>query len=153
KALDSCAAVLDSVLDVKSLELLFGAETKRLDETAYTQPALFAVEYALAQLWQSWGIKPAAVFGHSVGEYVALCVAGVWSLEDGLKLIAERGRLMQNLGAGWGMTAVRASRSAAESALVGHEQFVSMAAANAPESTVLSGRLEELTAVEQRLTS
>jgi acyl transferase domain-containing protein len=148
-ALDRCAAILDLPL----LDLLYGSAQDRLDETANTQPALFAVEWALAELWQSWGIKPAAVLGHSVGEYVALCVAGVWTLEDGLKLIAERGRLMQTLGAGWGMSAIRAPRAAAEAALAGYEQFVSLAAVNAPESATLSGRLEELAAVEARLTA
>jgi phthiocerol/phenolphthiocerol synthesis type-I polyketide synthase C len=66
-------------------------EASPLDETAYTQPALFALEYALAALWRSWGIEPDAVMGHSVGEYVAGVLAGVFSLEDGLALIAARG--------------------------------------------------------------
>ncbi|MEK0196305.1 acyltransferase domain-containing protein, partial [Microcoleus anatoxicus] len=68
-----------------------------LEQTAYTQPALFAIEYALAELWKSWGIEPSAVIGHSVGEYVAACVAGIFSLEDGLKMISARGSLMQKL--------------------------------------------------------
>ena len=67
-----------------------------LDQTGYTQPVMFAIEYALATLWRSWGIEPAAVMGHSVGEFAAACVAGVFSLEDGLRLIAERARLMQS---------------------------------------------------------
>ncbi|NJN20897.1 MAG: type I polyketide synthase [Leptolyngbya sp. RL_3_1] len=95
-ALDHCAEVVSPYLDVPLLEVMFAADD-RLQQTAYTQPALFALEYALAMLWQDWGIQPAAVLGHSVGEYVAACVAGVLSLEDGLRLIAQRGKLMQSL--------------------------------------------------------
>ena len=81
-----------------------------LDQTQYTQPALFAIEYALADLWASWGVKPDIVLGHSVGEYAAACVAGVMSLEDGLRLIAERARLMQSVKRHGKMAVVFASR-------------------------------------------
>ena len=76
-----------------------------LNQTRLTQPALFVVEYALAKLWSSWGIEPAAMIGHSVGEFAAACIAGVFSLEAGLQIIAERGRLIQSMPGG-SMTAV-----------------------------------------------
>ena len=148
-ALDQCAALL--TLDRPLVDLVCNTGQDALDETAYTQPALFAMEWALAQLWKSWGIEPAAVLGHSVGEFVALCVAGVWSLADGLKLIQSRGRLMQELGTGWGMSALQTNADRAQEALRGLEQWVSLAAVNAPESVVISGRLEELATAEQRL--
>src|SRR6185295_475697 len=111
RALERCQDILDGMLDVPLLQVLYPDATANgradlINQTAYTQPALFAVEYALAELWQSWGIRPDAVLGHSVGQYVAACVAGVFSLEDGLRLVAERGRLMGALPPGGRMVAV-----------------------------------------------
>ena len=110
-----------------------------IDETAFTQPALFAIEYALAEVWKSWGIVPSAVMGHSVGEYVAACVAGVFSLEDGLKLIAERGGLMQALPAGGEMAAVFADEATVAEAIRPLTAQVSIAAINGPDNVVISG--------------
>jgi phthiocerol/phenolphthiocerol synthesis type-I polyketide synthase D len=99
RALQHCDAILQPLLRTSLLQVLYStnAHTARLDDTAWTQPALFAIEYALAEVWRSWGIRPDVVLGHSLGEYVAACIAGVFSLEDGLRLIAERARLMQGL--------------------------------------------------------
>ena len=97
--LEQCNEQLCPHLDQPLLSVLYPEPgvTSPLDEMAYAQPALFALEYALAALWRSWGIMPAVVVGHGVGEYVAACIAGVFNLEDGLRLIAARARLLQTL--------------------------------------------------------
>jgi acyl transferase domain-containing protein len=150
-ALDECAEHLDTRLDRPLLDLLWGNASHLLDETVYTQPALFAVEYSLAQLWRSWGIEPVSVVGHSVGEYVAACLAGVYGLADGLKLIAGRGRLMQGVSGSGAMTALWADAGLARTALEGLEENVTIAALNGPESVVISGYVEQLAKAEQRL--
>ncbi|NEO44417.1 MAG: SDR family NAD(P)-dependent oxidoreductase, partial [Moorea sp. SIO4A3] len=139
-AIDQCGEILQPYLDRPLLEVLYSVEAEEsvLEQTGYTQPAVFAVEYALYQLWQSWGIKPDIVMGHSVGEYVAATVAGVFSVEDGLKLIAARGSLMQKLPAGGEMVSVMASESYVTEAIAPHPE-ISLAAINGPESVVISG--------------
>ncbi len=144
EALDHCATLLKPLLKRDLIELLYGKSATELNETIYTQPALFAVEYALAQLWRSWGVQPTVVMGHSVGEYVAACLAGVFSLEDGLKLIATRAKLMQSLPENGSMVAV----FAAASALPDLGESIAIAAYNGPELVVLSG---EHQAIEQFL--
>jgi malonyl CoA-acyl carrier protein transacylase len=140
EAIDKCAEILHPYLKQPLLEILYpeAGKSSPLDETAYTQPALFALEYALFQLWQSWGIKPDAVMGHSVGEYAAACIAGIFSLEDGLKLIAERARLMQALPQDGEMVAVFASEAFVTSIIQPYEQ-VAIAAINGPKNIVISG--------------
>jgi len=141
KTLDRCNEILQPYLEKPLLQILYpDVETKDslLNETAYTQPALFAIEYALTELWKSWGIKPDLVMGHSVGEYVAATVAGIFSLEDGLKLITQRGRLMQQLPSGGEMFAVMASESRVKTFLAPHPE-IAIAAINGPESVVISG--------------
>ena len=114
-----------------------------IDTTGFTQPALFAFEYTLAELWRSWGVVPDAVLGHSVGEYVAAVLAGVMSLEDAARLIAARARLMQALPAGGAMAAVLADAATVEASLAHHPQ-VGIAALNAPNNTVISGEVAAL---------
>ena len=160
-ALDNCAQILRPYLDKPLLEVLYPSQegenlsqTKSpIDETAYTQPALFALEYALFQLWKSWGIEPDAVMGHSVGEYVAACVAGVFSLEDGLKLIAARGRLMQSLPPGGEMVSVMASIEQIVTLIQPFAQEISIAAINGPESVVISGRCEAINSLVAKLST
>jgi amino acid adenylation domain-containing protein len=134
KTLDRCDEILRPALGEPLLTII--DEPRRIDETALTQPALFALEFALAELWRSWGVEPAAVAGHSVGEYVAACVAGVFSPEDGLKLVAERARLMQGLPAGGAMAVVLAGADCVSPALSG---TAAIAAFNSPLNTVVSG--------------
>ena len=142
-ALDRCAALLDEHLDRPLLSLLFPGEGEPdlLAETVYTQPALFALEYSLAALWRSWGVVPDVVLGHSVGEYVAVCVAGGISLEDATRLIAARGRLMQSLPRDGAMAAVLAPLDRVELALA-DEPEVEVSGVNAPENITISGRRE-----------
>ena len=153
ETLERCDAILRSYLEHPLLEVLY-PEPKMdspLDETAYTQPALFSLEYALAQLWQSWGITPDVVMGHSVGEYVAACFAGVFNLEDGLKLIAERGRLMQALPQDGDMVSVMADEARILAALEPFTREVSIAALNGPRSVVISGKRQAIQEVTKAL--
>ncbi len=144
RVLDQCSQILEGELQHPLLSVLYPppGQSSPLDETAYTQPALFSLEYALAQLWRSWGILPAVAMGHSVGEYVAACVAGVFSLEDGLRLIAARGRLMQQNCERGMMAAVSADQDRVAKELEGCRDQVAIAALNGPANTVISGRSE-----------
>jgi acyl transferase domain-containing protein/acyl carrier protein len=150
-ALDRCAQLLAPQLDRPLFEVLFPAtgDESLIDQTAYAQPALFALEYALTQLWRSWGIVPTAVMGHSVGEYVAACVAGVFSLEDALRLIARRGRLMQALPAGGAMAAIFAPEREVADMIA--SRGLSVAAVNGPAQTVVSGRAAAVDAIGRDL--
>jgi amino acid adenylation domain-containing protein/non-ribosomal peptide synthase protein (TIGR01720 family) len=150
---DRCAEILLPITGIDVRHALYPDDSAaadaalRLQQTAVAQPALFAVEYALARLWMSWGVRPAAMIGHSIGEYVAACLAGVMSLDSALGIVAARGRLMQQMPAG-AMIAVPLDEAAAAS-LVGDE--VSIAAVNAPGQVVLSGPLPAITDIERRL--
>ncbi|WP_434446502.1 type I polyketide synthase [Lentzea sp. E54] len=131
-ALDECAALLP--FDLR--EVL--ADADRLTRTKYTQPALFAIEYALAKLWEHWGIRPAAMLGHSVGEYVAACLAGVFSVQDALKLVTARGELMDALPAG---AMLSVPLGAGDLVL---PDDVCLAASNAPNLSTVAGTAEAI---------
>ena len=150
RVLDRCDKLLRAKLPRGLLEVMFGVEDGLLSQTGYTQPALFALEYGLAELWLSWGVQPTAVLGHSVGEYVAACVAGVFSLEDGLNLIAERAQMMQAEPSGGAMAVVFASEERVRAATAGYEA-VSIAAVNGPNNVVISGDQADVEAIREQL--
>ena len=124
-----------------------------LDETQYTHVAMFAIQYGLAALWRSWGVEPSILMGHSVGEIVAATVAGQLSLEHGLELMRERGRLMQSLPASGLMASVMAPEPRVSAALAPYRDRVSIAAMNGPESTVISGEESAVRAILAQLES
>ncbi|MEL6354436.1 MAG: type I polyketide synthase, partial [Cyanobacteria bacterium J06627_28] len=121
-----------------------------IHQTANTQPALFSIQYALAQLWQSWGIQPEVLLGHSIGEYAVACTAGIFSLADAIQLVVARGRLMQALPTGGGMLAVM---STPEQILPLLPSGVELAAINGPDNTVVSGTLTALDTLKRDLES
>ena len=146
ETLKRCAAAVADVLEKPLLDVIFDVDgpdaEETLRQTSYAQPALFAVEMGLAALWQSWGFEPDVVLGHSVGQYSAACVAGVFGLEDGARLMAERGRLFGSLPAGGRMVAVFTAADRVES-LTDEFPSLSVAAYNGT-NTVLSGPAEDL---------
>ncbi len=143
-AMDRCDAILRPMLDKPLLSVLYpeDPESQEVNETGYAQPAVFAVEYAMAQLWRSWGVEPVAVLGHSFGEYVAACVAGAMSLEDGLKLTVARSRLMQTLAGTGAMAAIAASELEVAEEIAEWPDRISIAAVNGPIGTTISGDRE-----------
>lgn len=150
---DHCAEILRPLIDEDLRALLYppaedaAGAAERLMATVIAQPAIFTVEYALARLWQSWGIQPAAMIGHSVGEWVAAVLAGVVSLEDALALVAERGRLMEALPRG-GMLSVRLPEAEVLPLL---DESLAIAAINSPSLCVVSGPFEDIESLAARL--
>ncbi|NJM22819.1 MAG: type I polyketide synthase [Richelia sp. SM1_7_0] len=149
--INRCDEILRPYLEQPLLSVLYGSNTNLINDTAYAQPALFAIEYAVFQLWKSWGIEPDMVLGHSLGEYVAACVAGVFSLEDGLKLIAKRARLMQSMSGNGTMVSVFATEAVVSRAIQAFSDRVSIAAINGPESVVISGENQAVDVIVAQL--
>lgn len=153
EAIDRCTRVLKAPLGTDLRRLIFPTSrqasraAEELKDTRWAQPALFTVAYAVARLWQSWGVKPAAMIGHSVGEYVAATLAGVIDLEDALRLIAHRGRLVSALPRG-SMLAVMAPPEELQPFI---DEPVALAAVNGPGYAVVSGPDEAIDRVEQAL--
>lgn len=153
RELERCAMLAQAHLGFNLLDVLYSKHpeeaSSRLTQTQVAQPALFAIEYSLARLWMQWGIQPAAMIGHSVGEYVAACLAGVLSLEDALRLVIIRGRLMQSLPAGT-MLAVQQPEEELSRRLV---RGLDLAAINGPDSCVVSGPVELVEQFESQLSA
>jgi len=144
---DHCSEILRPLLGLNLTDVLYPAEgadleaaSDQLKHTVLAQPAIFVIEYALADLWRHWGVAPTAMIGHSVGEFVAACHAGVFDLESGLKLLAARGRLMGDLPGG-GMLSVRLSES---DLLARLPDSLDLAAVNGPSLCVVAGPRDEL---------
>jgi len=150
RQVDLCCDLLRPHLGSDLRAFLFADGDSRLDETRFTQPALFVVEYALAQLLLGWGVRPEAMIGHSIGEYVAACLAGVFSLADALALVALRGRLIQELPAG-AMVSVALDEAELLPLLDGIDERLALAAVNAPARSVVAGPIAAVEALELRL--
>jgi thioester reductase-like protein len=153
EAFEQAAVLIETGLDRSLREVLWpdnGAATP-IDDTRYTQPALLALEYAMARLLQSWGLRPAALAGHSVGEITAACIAGVISLADAVTLITARARLMSQLPAGGVMVALRCDEATATAVTAPYAQTVAIAAVNAPDEVVISGAAADVAAVQAKL--
>ncbi|MEH2447430.1 MAG: SDR family NAD(P)-dependent oxidoreductase [Nostoc sp.] len=150
---DLCCQLLQPHIGLDLRSLIYPSESEseaaaqKLQQTDITQPALFVIEYALAQLWMLWGISPDAMIGHSIGEYVAACLAGVMSLEDALALVAARGRLMQQLPSG-AMLSVPLPEEEVKALL---DEKLSLAASNAPSLCVVSGTHDAIDAFQNKL--
>jgi amino acid adenylation domain-containing protein len=147
---DSCVQIVKTHLGVDLYQILYPkpAEEKdaanRLKQTVFAQPALFVIEYALAKLWQAWGVRPEVLIGHSVGEFVAAALAGVMSVKDALRLLTIRGQLMQQQPIG-SMIAVRLSEEEARRFVGGR---TCLAASNSPSLCVLSGPVGDIEMLE-----
>ncbi|MBD2293365.1 SDR family NAD(P)-dependent oxidoreductase [Anabaena sphaerica FACHB-251] len=152
---DNCCLLLEPYLGLDLRSVIYPQEfekqaaTEHLKQTSLAQPALFVIEYALAKLWMSWGISPQAIIGHSIGEYVAACLAGVMSLENALALVAVRGKLMQQMSPG-AMLSVSASAKEIKNLL---GENLDLAAINAPSLCVVSGTNQAIDEFQEKLTA
>ena len=149
QAIDRCGVLLEPLMDRPLTTVMYDdAESEALlGDMRYAQPAVFAIEYALAEVWKSWRLVPSIVAGHSVGEYVAAVVAGAMRLDDGIRLVAARGRLMSTLPPDGEMATVFTTEERVRSAIADSDGVVSIAAINGPQSIALSGTGGGLTPV------
>ena len=152
QSFDQCEKLFESHLLKSIVELVYGENTtdQMIEKTAYAQPLIFAVEYALSKMWADYGIKPDLVMGHSIGEYAAAVAAGILSLEDAVKLVSVRSRLMDLAPGNGSMTTIFANREKVTELLYGYEDTVCIAARNALETCVISGNAGDVQIVAER---
>ncbi|MDP2390725.1 MAG: acyltransferase domain-containing protein, partial [Acidobacteriota bacterium] len=144
-ALTACAELVERHAGWSPLPLIVGpANDPRIDQTEFTQPCLFTLQYALVCMWRAWGVEPAMVVGHSIGEFAAAWTAGVMTLEDAVRLVVQRGRLMQRTPVNGGMAALRMSEAEALARTAFAGGALSVAAINAPRAVVIAGANEVL---------
>jgi acyl transferase domain-containing protein/NADPH:quinone reductase-like Zn-dependent oxidoreductase/SAM-dependent methyltransferase/acyl carrier protein len=155
QAMERCDAALRPWANFSLLEELGRTEeTSRLQRTEIGQPAIFAMQVALAALWESWGVRPSAVVGHSVGEIGAACIAGIFTVEEAARIIALRARFMEECGRGEGtMLAVGLGEEEARALIARHDRTVTISAFNGPRSITLSGARISLEAMAAELES
>ncbi|MFB2772373.1 SDR family NAD(P)-dependent oxidoreductase [Pelatocladus sp. BLCC-F211] len=150
--IDDCCELLKPHLKLDLKDILYPSNLEatqaELQQTCLTQPALFVIEYALAKLWMAWGVHPKVMIGHSIGEYVAACISGVFSLKEALNLVVIRGRLMQQIESG-SMLSVSISAQEIQPML---SSELSLAASNAPSLCVVSGSTNAIKVLQNRLT-
>ena len=157
QAFDRCNHILRPYLEKPLVEILYPSEQMEestqhlLEETTYTHPVLFALQYALFELWKSWGIKPDIIMGYSAGDYFSAYVAGVFSLENGLKMATERSRLMYALPKEGAFVAVKASEQEVRTAIAPFAASVWIGAFNNPKNVSISGKSEDVRAVSAKL--
>ncbi|MFJ7837990.1 SDR family NAD(P)-dependent oxidoreductase [Lysinibacillus sphaericus] len=152
QAFDTCDRLFKPYLLKSIADLIYGenADEQVIEKTVYAQPLIFAVEYALYKLWESYGVKPEVVMGHSIGEYPAAVVAGIMTLEDAIKLVSIRGRLMDAAPGKGKMATVFADKAKVQKLLTGFQETVCIAAHNAEETCVISGMAEDIEKVVEK---
>ncbi len=155
EALESCDAILADILPQRLLHVLYEDDSPKplIHQPQYTQTAIFSVEYALSRLWRSFGIEPTVMLGHSIGDYVAACEAGVFTLAEGLTLVAHRGRLVQSLPSDGKMAVVFSDRDQVAELIRPYESEVAIAAHNGPQNVVISGRCHAVDNLIQQFAS
>ncbi len=144
KELDTCFEIASKYVSKPLEEIIFNSESLLINETEFTQPALFIIEYSLAKLWMTWGIKPDYLIGHSIGEFVAACIANVFTLEEGIKLTSARGKLMQSLPKNGSMAVIFANEEKVIETLNKVKGEISIAGINGPGNIVISGGKESV---------